>query len=257
MCRRVWEVDLLMEGPLSIKRNMQFRQEKGFDLENQFYSDVQLENHNLGIQATITAYAPNVDMAVMAAHVYYGKMTDVLSYENDIPIYLSNYNENVRKSSRYYNRRLLKKDDFKRAFNVARRLEIDHPKILRAIGWYSKGNISQNTFDQFLAYWNVIEIIGKSYFTETERTNDGVKNMIYQCFIDRFGDINTWGLPELWIDNMYDIRNRIVHGGADTSVESISDISMHIPLLRRWSKKLLDKLILEFYRDHDFSMSFW
>ncbi len=184
-------------------------------------------------------------------------MTDVLSYENDIPIYLSNNNENVRNSSRYYNRRLLKKDDFKRAFNVSRRLEIDHPKILRAIGWYSKGNISQNTFDQFLAYWNVIEIIGKNYFTDTTRTNHGVKNMIYQCFIDRFGEVNSWGLPENWIDNMYEVRNQIVHGGADTTVESISDISMHIPLLRRWSKKLLDKLLLEFYKDHDFSMSFW
>lgn len=119
---------------------------------------------------------------------------------------------------------------------MARRFELEQPKLLRAIGWYSKGKISQNTFDQFLAYWNVIEILGKEFHTHTERTQNGIKNQIYQYFIDFFGEIGNWRLPANWIDNMYDKRNEIVHGGEDTTLEAINLVSELVPLLEQTAK---------------------
>ncbi|WP_434351294.1 hypothetical protein [Trichococcus flocculiformis] len=85
---------------------------------------------------------------------------------------------------------------------MARTFERDHQKILRAISWYSKGKISQNTLDQFLAYWSVIEILAKEYHQPTERTETGIINKAYQCFIDYFGEIDQWGLPERWINDI-------------------------------------------------------
>jgi len=41
------------------------------------------------------------------------------------------------------------------------------------MGWYTKGRISNNTLDAFLAYWNAIEITGTQYHTATERTSGG------------------------------------------------------------------------------------
>lgn len=135
---------------------------------------------------------------------------------------------------------------------MARRFELEQPKLLRAIGWYSKGKISLNTFDQFLAYWNVIEILGKEFHTHTDRTQNGVKNQIYQCFIDFFGEIESWGLPANWIDNMYDKRNEIVHGGEDTTLEAINLVPELVPLLEQTAKSLIDHIIDSKYDRREF-----
>jgi len=135
---------------------------------------------------------------------------------------------------------------------MARKFEIDQPRLLRSIGWYAKGKISQNTFDKFLAFWNVIEILGKEFHSETERTSKGVKNQIYQCFTDYFGAIDCWDLPQSWIDKMYDKRNEIVHGGEDTTIEAINVVSELIPLLEQTSKRLIDTIIDSNYERNEF-----
>lgn len=43
---------------------------------------------------------------------------------------------------------------------------------------YSKGKITQNTLDKFLAFWNVIEILGIKYHETTERTTGEGKKKI-------------------------------------------------------------------------------
>lgn len=192
MNERIWEVDFDVVGPISITNEITFRQEKGFD-QHQFYSDINLRKRPFGVSATITAYADNIDIAETVAYVYFGRMRDVLSLENDIPIHLYKHGETFINQKNFVSRRLLSKSDIISAFKMARRFEIEQPKLLRAIGWYSKGKISLNTFDQFLSYWNVIEILGKEYHTHTERTQSGVKNQIYQCFIDYFGLIRNLG----------------------------------------------------------------
>lgn len=46
MEKKIWEVDLYMDGPITVVNNIVFRQEKGFDLD-QFYSDINLKKENL------------------------------------------------------------------------------------------------------------------------------------------------------------------------------------------------------------------
>ncbi|WP_432693997.1 hypothetical protein ACRBU7_14445 [Priestia aryabhattai] len=249
--RKIWEVDFDVVGPISIVNEISFRQEKGFD-QHQFYSDIKLRKGPYGIRATITAYADNIDIAETVAYVYFGRMRDVLSLENDIPILLYKHEGTFNSQRNFVSRRLLNKSDIITAFQMARRFEIEQPKLLRSIGWYSKGKISQNTFDKFLAFWNVIEILGKQFHSQTERTTRGVKNQIYQCFTDYFGRIEDWDLPESWIDKMYVKRNEIVHGGEDTTIEAINAISELIPLLEQTSKKLIDKIIDIHYRREEF-----
>ncbi|MDW8518169.1 methylamine utilization protein MauJ [Priestia flexa] len=249
--RKIWEVDFDVVGPISIVNEINFRQEKGFD-QHQFYSDIRLRKSPYGIRATITAYADSISSAETVAYVYFGRMRDVLSLENDIPILLYKYEGAFNNQRNFMSRRLLNKSDIIAAFKMARKFEIEQPKLLRSIGWYSKGKISQNTFDKFLAFWNVIEILGKQFHTETERTARGVKNQIYQCFMDYFGEIEGWGLPERWIDEMYDKRNEIVHGGEDTTIEAINTTSELIPLLEQTSKKIIDKIIDTYYEREEF-----
>lgn len=251
MDRKIWEIDFDVVGPISISREIVFRQEKGFD-QHQFYSDIKLNRSAFGLSATITAYADNIEIAETIAYVYFGRMRDVLALVNDIPIQLYKHEGTFSNKGRFVSRRLLSKSDIISAFKMARRFELEQPKLLRAIGWYSKGKISQNTFDQFLAYWNVIEILGKEFHTQTERTQLGIKNQIYQCFNDFFGDINNWGLPANWIDNMYDKRNEIVHGGEDTTFEAIKFVSKLVPPLELTAKKLIDLIIDSLYNRREF-----
>ncbi|WP_088356648.1 methylamine utilization protein MauJ [Bacillus cereus] len=251
MERKIWEIDFDVIGPISIERNIRFKQEKGFD-QHQFYSDIELSKSSYGFKATITAYADTIDMAETVAYVYFGRMRDVLSLTNDIPIQLNKNEGRFNMTRNFTSRRILTKSNIITAFNMARKFESEQSKLLRAIGWYSKGKLSHNTFDQFLAFWNVIEILAKEFHTVTDRTSSGVKNQIYQCFIDYFGEIENWDLPERWIDSMYDKRNGIVHGGEDITLEAIKETSKMIPLLEKTSKVLIDKIIDDNYDRSEF-----
>ena len=242
MERKIWEIDFDVIGPISIERNIRFKHEKGFD-QHQFYSDIVLSRSTYGLKATITAYADTIDIAETVAYVYFGRMRDVLSLTNDIPIQLHKNEGNFNMTRDFTSRRVLTKSDFITALKMARKFESEQPKLLRAIGWYSKGKLSHNTFDQFFAFWNVVDILGKEFHTVTNRTVHGDKNKIYQCFIDYFGAIENWDLPEKWIDSMYEKRNRIFHGGEDNTLEAIKETSKGIPLLEKTSKLLIDKII--------------
>ena len=251
MERKIWAIDFDVMGPISIERSIRFRQEKGFN-QHQFYSDIELSRSPYGFKATITAYADTIDIAETVAYVYFGRMRDILSLTNDIPIQLNKNEGKFNITRNFTSRRILTKSDIIIAFKMAREFESEQPKLLRAIGWYSKGKLSHNTFDQFLAFWNVIEILAKEFHTVTNRTDIGVKNQIYQCFIDHFGEIENWNLPEKWIDDMYDKRNGIVHGGEDTTLEAIKETSKVIPVLEKTSKILINRIIDANYNRSEF-----
>lgn len=249
--RRIWEVDFNVIGQVTISTDMSFRQEKGFD-RHQFYSDIKLKKLTHGIRASITAYADTCEVAETVAYVYFGRMIDVLSFENNIPITVYTDSGGANREFRGLSRRQLEKSDFIEAFMIARKLESENPRLLRAIGWYSKGKITENTFDKFLAFWNVIEILGKEYHTSTARTEIGIKNKIYQCFLDYFGDTQNWNLPNGWIDTMYEKRNEVVHGGQDVTAEAIKQFSELVPLLEETSFKLTMKIFNSLHRREDF-----
>lgn len=249
--RRIWEVDLDVIGPITIQNSISFKREKGFS-HHQFYSDIQLKDFNLGLNATITAYAETSEIAETVAYVYFGHMIDILAFENNIAINLFTRKGQGNRNSKYLTRRRLEKSDFIESFEIARRLEIEEPKLLRAIGWYSKGKNTENTFDRFLSFWNVIEILGKEYHTETERTQNGAKNKIYQSFLDYFGSEENWLVQQGWIDDMYLKRNEVVHGGQDNTVEAINMFSGLVPKLEEVSHLLAKKIFESKYERADF-----
>lgn len=238
--RITWEVELEVIGEITIENAIKLRQEKGFDLD-QFYSNIKIVNSKHGIRATVTAYAPNSKLAHEAALLYFGKMIDVLSIEIDIPLELVFYDRQSTKVTYAQTKRIVEKWEFENAFKMSRKLELNDQVLLRAISWYMKGVNAFNSLDKFIALWTAIEIMGCKYYTETDRTRgEGkVKNKIYQCFIDYFGEFNTWQLPENWIDDMYGLRNKIVHGGISINIESLENIERKMGLIKKQSKKLL------------------
>lgn len=254
--RKVWEVDIDIIGPVAISGDISFKQEKGFD-QDQFYSDIKLNNSQIGIISTVTAYADNSEIAKTAAFVFFGRMVDILIIDNDIPLILQTHESQLRHTEKSSTRRTLTKEDFVAAFNVARRLELEHPILLKAIGWYSKGKVSNNTLDSFLAYWNVIEITATQYHTQTDRTENGAINMIYQCFLDYFGEENLWGVHDRWINEMHTKRSRIAHGAEEATVEAINDVSNLIPTLALISRKLIYAVLDNKYDQNIFKQASW
>lgn len=81
--------------------------------------------------------------------------------------------------------------------------------------------------------------------------------MIYQCFLDYFGDSQSWGVHDRWINDMHEKRSRIAHGAEETTAEAITGVSILIPSLAEVSRKLIYK-VLETQYDHDiFEMEHW
>ncbi|MDA3731459.1 HEPN domain-containing protein [Niameybacter massiliensis] len=184
-------------------------------------------------------------------------MVDVLSLNNNIPLILVSHDDGVFTGGKINTRRRLEKSDFIEAFNMARKFEIEEPILLKAIGWYSKGKYTPNMLDKFVAYWNAIEIIGKAYHHENERTRQGVKNKIYQCFIECYGEVENWNLPDNWIDDMHDMRSCIVHGGKDTTAEAINEVAQLIPKMESITYELINKIIDAKYDRKNFEYIPW
>ncbi|MEL7597267.1 MAG: methylamine utilization protein MauJ [Clostridiaceae bacterium] len=254
--RKVWEVDIDIIGPISISNDIIFKQEKGFD-QDQFYSNITLKNGIGGITSTVTAYADNSEIARTVANVFFGRMVDILIIDNDIPLTLRNRENGSRYVDKASTRRTLEKEEFIAAFNVARRLEIEHPMLLKAIGWYSKGKVSINTLDSFLAYWNAIEITAIKYHEPTAQAQKGTINMVYQCFLDYFGEEANWDVHNRWINDMHSKRSRIAHGAEETTVKAINDVSEMIPTLEAVSRKLIYKVVGSLYDQNIFEQETW
>lgn len=241
--RRIWEVYIDVIGPILITEDIRFQEKKGYDAEDQFYSDISLHNESFGISATITAYADSMEIAKTVAFVYLGRMIDVLALDNDLSLVLQEHGNHIASNTKVTARRQFSKKDFELAFKVARKLEVEHSVLLKAIGWYAKGKASNNTLDSFLSYWNVIEIVGKAYHVENERTKRGVINKVYQCFLEYFGTEDQWELPEDWINNMHTKRSSIAHGGEEATAASIHEVATLIPLLSQTARKIITAII--------------
>ncbi|SDH54589.1 hypothetical protein SAMN04487975_105183 [Planococcus glaciei] len=215
-------------------------------------SDIKIQKSTFGLKATITAYADSMESAETVAYVYFGRMKDILSLINDIPIQFHKYEGQNFRQQNFTSRRLLSKSDIISAFQMARKFEAEQPALLKAIGWYSKGKLSHNTFDQFFAFWSVIEILAKEFHTPTDRTKKGIKNQIYQSFLDYFGPMENWDFADSWLDLLNDKRNVIYHGGEYNSLDTINEISKLIPSLEETSKKLINCIIDSKYDRNSF-----
>lgn len=223
-----------------MKTKSVFAKKKGFD-EDQFYSNISLKAADYGVESKLTAYAENMEMAQIAAYVFFGRMIDVLAFDNQIPLTIHDHGNKTTHVVKGMSsvKRMFTDSEFMMAFIMARRLEVEHPRILKAIGWYVKGINSNNALDSFLSYWNAIEIIGTHYYTPTDRAKSGAINQIYQCFLDLWGNESNWELPDRWINDMHDKRSKIAHGVDETTVEALNSTAILIPEVSGVARKVI------------------
>jgi len=244
MPRIIWDVTLEVVGPVKVSRSLNMLQAKGFDTNDQFYSDVLIKSSRNGLTANITAYAPTAEIAYKAALYFFGNMIDVLCFKIDVPLNLYHITANSIGGVGYPIKRILDSHTIEESFRTAREYSIDENKstLLRAMGWYRKGLTSSDPIDKFLAFWNVIQSLGAKFHTPTERTTNGAINQIFQCFIDYFGDQASWGLEDRWINTMHDMRNRLAHGGITVDIHTIEDVAGKNEVLRTQANFLLHKI---------------
>ncbi len=156
----VWRVDLYVDGPVSIRRRQLTTQQKGFRLNDPFYSDIEIHPIPSGLRTTVTARAKDGELAYKAAVFFFGRMLDVLTLTINRPMYLSLGEGERTHGGRHDVRRLIEPQEIQEAFDEARRLATNRPSFLRALGWYWKALCGYDPFDKFLAFWNTLDIIG-------------------------------------------------------------------------------------------------
>ncbi|MGI6430190.1 MAG: methylamine utilization protein MauJ [Syntrophomonadaceae bacterium] len=244
MARIIWDVELKVGGAIKVENAFSMRQAKGFDPDDQFYSDVFIKNGSNGLIASITAYAPNSEIAYKAALYFFGNMVDVLCFKIDIPLYLYYYNAMNTNKVDYTTKRILNREIFEESFRIAREFSMDVTKstVMRALGWYRKGLVSNDPIDKFLSLWNVIESLAAKFHTDTDRTRNGAINQIYQCFLDYIGREETWGLEGRWINNMHELRSQLAHGGRTIDVDTIGEVSTYNVTLKNQANLLIQKI---------------
>lgn len=237
-----WEANLTVFGPIKTERVQSFKVFKDFHHDNPFYSDISLSNVSYGLTATVTAFASTSEFANKAALLFFGKMLDTLSLKIRQPIFLSFSSENPIRIKPYSVRRIIEKDEWKTAFQESRLLNEKEPTFLRALGWYRKGQYTDDPFDKFLAYWNSIEITATKYHTPTHQTQNGSKNQIWECFKTLWGDCTDWPTiqgNENWIKDNYEIRTNIAHGLTPITVDEVEKIVNKIAELERVAHNFL------------------
>ena len=87
--RPTWQIELFINGPITVRGTIQATHAKGFGSRRQFYSDVTIRTIQSGLQCSVTAYAGDSDAARKAALVFVGEMLDVLALTLDQPLSVS------------------------------------------------------------------------------------------------------------------------------------------------------------------------
>lgn len=252
----IWEVDLVVDGPVAIRHHFRTTQQKGFRLDDPFYSDVSFRDMPHGLRATITARASDEKLAFEAAVFFFGQMLDALTLTVDRPMYLSlTEGESVHRR-RYDVHRVVEEEEIGEAFHLAHHLSTNSPSFLRSLGWYRKGLYAEDPFDRFLALWNAMEIVASRYYRyvptiDKERAKKGSKSQLWECFKAIWGPCEKWpiiGGDRNWIDQHYEIRNDVAHGIESVNVEKVGLVADKTVALRQvahrflgdWRKDLLD-----------------
>jgi len=234
MSMPIWEVDLFVEGPVSVRNRIRMEQQKGFRVHDPFYSDILIEPRpTTGFRATITARANDRDAALQAAVVFFGQMLDALTFAVNQPMAVSLGERDRGPRQRHDVRRVLEQLEIENAFTEAQFLRSGSPSFLRGLGWYRKGMFTEDPFDAYLALWNAIELVASRYYRyvptiDHERAKHGSKSQIWECFKALWGECDEWPIitgNRNWIDASYDIRNDVAHGRKDVTVEHVAHVA--------------------------------
>jgi hypothetical protein len=243
----IWDVTLEVVGPVKVNLPIDMRQAKGFNPDDQFYSDVLVKSSRYGLTANITAYAPTSEIAYKAALHFFGNMIDVLSFKIDAPLNLYHKYFTSIGLSEYSVKRILDRNIIVESFRTSRDYSINERKsaVLRAMGWYRKALTSNDPIDKFLSLWNVIESLGAKFHTPNERTKSGAINQIFQCFLEYIGEEASWGLEERWINNMHQLRSQLAHGSITIDIHTIEDVAVKNEAIQKQANLLLHKICIE------------
>ena len=252
----VWLVELSVEGPVTVRGAFRTIEQKGFQLDNPFYSDVEIRNAPYGLRATVTARASNEKLAFEAGVFFFGRMLDTLTLAIDRPMYVIIGEGDRGRGTRRDVRRVIEPREFEDAFQGANQLATHSPSFLRSLGWYRKGLQADDPFDKFLSFWNAIEIVASKYYRyvpsiDKERAKKGSKSQVWECFKVVWGPCERWPvIPGIstWIDESYDIRNGIAHGREAVDITKIADVATRLSTIQEvahrfltdWHRDLLD-----------------
>ncbi len=223
---RIYNVELLVSGPVTIKRQINFNTDKELDYGNVFQSDISIKKHPQGFLISSTVYTADPDRAYKVALLFIGKMLDILSIKTMSTLNVS-YNENRQILDKNVVRTVVNEEEFRFCFELARQLNLNENKLLRAFSWYRKGLYTEDPFDKFLAFWNSISVVADGYCTDNERTRQGIINKIWDCFVSLWGDCADWEYisgNERWINDNNEIRNKIAHGGVTVDIQYVENV---------------------------------
>lgn len=232
-----WTTDIFVNGPIEIEHDITFRSRKDIEYGDPLYSNIVIRKERDRVKLSVNSFAEDAELGKKAAFIFSGLALDVLSVKTMSPLYISIYKKNQRYNSLANEvKRIITEDEWKFAFKESRLLTLTEPTFLRALGWYRKGLITEDPFDKFLAFWNSIEVVAGKYHTRTDRTQNGIKNQIWQCFQDLWGNIENWKLisgNQNWIDDNYQTRKDVAHGIISIDIDTIEAIVNKLQIIEK------------------------
>ncbi len=239
---RIYSVELIVFGAISIKRRLDFKTDKELDLGNVFRSDISIRQHANGIRVTSTVGTVDQDRAFKVALLFIGKMLDVLSIKTDLPLLVTN--NDIRSATDNNSvKAVIEGIEFSNCFQQSRILNLHETTLLRALNWYRKGLYTEDPFDKFLAFWNSINVVAAKYHTPTERTQRGIINQIWNCFETLWGnDLKNWENidgDDRWINDNNEIRNNIAHGLVPVEINYVENVITRLDSVRKVAYKFL------------------
>lgn len=234
----IWEVDLDVDGPVALERGFQTNQQKGYRIDDPFYSSIDFKPGRNGFAVTLTARASDADSAKRAAVTFFGQMLDALVFKINEPLVVSTAEQGRPQVAvnrvRHGVRRKVDHEDFINAFSDAKKFrENENYRVwLRSLGWYRKGLCSENPLDAFLACWNSIELVASSYCSkhpsvDKERAKKGSESQIWECFKAVWGECCKWPFvtgDSKWIENGNKTRVSIAHATEEITPEFVGKV---------------------------------
>ncbi len=238
---RIYNVELLISGPITTKRVINFNTEKELDLGSVFRSDISIKKHQQGFIISTTVFTANQDRAYKVALLFIGKMLDILSMKTNLPLNVS-LNEYRQLADRNIVRAVIDEAEFRFCFDLARQLNLYENKLLRAFSWYRKGLYTEDPFDKFLAFWNSICVVADGYCNNNERTKLGTVNRIWDCFITLWGQCPDWEFihgNDQWVKDNNEVRNKIAHGGVTVDIQYVENVINQLEAVQNVAYKFL------------------
>ncbi|MEJ7678300.1 MAG: methylamine utilization protein MauJ [Segetibacter sp.] len=239
---RTYNVELIIFGPITIGRTIDFNTDKELDLGNVFRSDITIKQHSQGIKVSSTVWTSDQDRAYKVALLFIGKMLDVLSIKTDTPLFVTN-NDIRNIADKNSVKAVIDEAEFRHCFELSRSLNLQETTLLRALNWYRKGLYTEDPFDKFLAFWNSINVVAARYHTPNDRTRLGIINQIWNCFETLWGnDLNNWqniNGDDRWINDNNEIRNNIAHGVIPVEVNYVENVITRLDNVQRVAYRFL------------------